>query len=443
MQRSLPPFLFTIVLYLVVLKDALRVVEYEASLPFPLSAPTAVLLILLIVYNIYRIANGRAWNGLAWGWIALILAIFVSVSLHLAPRELITPRDYFGITLVQFLIPMAGLTSAMTYDVAGYFTRSVHASIIILIVLGVSLAEVAFISVDKTTAANFLVGLYKAGLIAYPIQTAAGTFSVRAPGLFYSAFALALFCTWVVALGILRPRRSLWWGALATMAVIVLAFTFNRNGIIMCGAVVSLRLLFGGNDRLARWKIGLGGMIALAFVILVPTVSLLSDISATDESVYGKTSTMATRANTWNDLLTNQWVELGLGTGSVQGVEIEGRDPVLVDNFFLYIAYQDGIFLTAIAALLTFYTFLLLLRYRNRSDLTRMHVALFVSSSLGFALNIVFFEPIYQFLFLAPIVSIMGASEAAAATDEAGAPFETDRAAAMIEARERRQRLQA
>lgn len=444
MQRAYPPFLFTIALYLVVLKDALRVVEYEASLPFPLSAPTAVILLILITYNVYRIAAQRVANGLALGWIGLIVAIFVSVTLHLAPGELINPRDFFGIALVQLLIPLAALTSAIAYDLTAYFSRSVHVSLIILAVLLSALGEVAFIAFDKTTAANFLVGLYKAGLIAYPIQTAAGSFSVRAPGLFYSAFALALFCTWVVALGIFQPRRNWWRLSLALLALVVLGFTINRNGIIMCGAVLAMRMLFGKSDRISEWKIAVVGLAAAAFIVLVPVVSLSSDISTTDDSVYGKTSTMATRANTWSDLLTNQWLELSLGTGSVQGVEIEGREPVLVDNLFLYISYQDGIAAAIIAAILLFCTFWRLLQERRNSEWTRMYVALFTASALGFALNIVFFEPIYQFLFLAPILSAIGSAGRADQADfmDSGTVDQgalEQQAAVAVEARRRRE----
>lgn len=362
------------------------------------------------------------------------------------PRELIAPRDFFGIALVQMMIPLAAITSAIAYDLTSYFARSIHISLIILFVLSVSLAEIAFIAVDKTAAANILVGLWKAGLIAYPIQTGGGAFSVRAPGLFYSAFTLALFCTWVVTLGIFRPQRSLWWTVLAMLAAVVLAFTINRNGIIMCGAVVGLRLIFGGNNRISEWKIGLAGLLAAAFIVLVPAVSLMSDISTADDSVYGKTSTMATRANTWNDLLSNQWVDLGIGTGSVQGVVIEGRDPVLVDNFFLYVAYQDGIVLTVLAAVLLFLTFWQLLQNRRQSDWIRTYVAMFVAGAIGFALNIVFFEPIYPFLYLAPILSLivstqrMTVGQDETLTESINEQATLSRVDAMVQARDRRSR---
>lgn len=411
--RPMPPFLFTVALYLSVFKDALRIVEYEISSPIPFSAITAVVLALLIAINFSRIFSQKINHDLAIGWLCIIAFIFISAAIHLIPGGLINVRDFFGIVLVQFMMPFAAITSAMLYDFNKYFSRNKNVLVIVVVVLGVAFLQIAYIAVDKAGAARVFMVMFKEGLIAYPLQTAAGEYTVRAFGVFYSAFALALFCTWVVALGIFRPRMSVIWMSLAVLSLGVLAFTFNRNGIVMCVIVIGLRLLFSGKEPVNYWKFAVPFFAAAAFIVAVPIISLTLNVSTVDTSLYSKTSTLASRADTWRNLFANRWEELVLGTGQVQGVDIKGVVPVLVDNFFLQVAFQGGLIALCSVILLMGQCFRQLMWSRRYSQWFGLCAALFVSSLFGFALNIVFFEPVYQFLFITSILSVIGTARGA------------------------------
>ncbi|WP_169197063.1 hypothetical protein [Devosia sp. MC1541] len=390
--------------WLVVFRDFLRVFEYISGINFPFNLIGLAIVSLASVVNF----SGRRKSKDA-AFFMFMVGLLAVHFLLLFVRNLDSVSDFralVGLYYVHCAIPLFVVSLALRYDLQALIQRK-NFIMTVLFIVCFGISQVVFASIEPSGFGTFLMSLHNEGIIAYPLQTViSGGIQIRTMSVFYSAFAFSLIINWLVAYIIfMKPLK--WPYIVLVLALVCVQYTtYNRNGFFMLGYILALRL-FMPLFSLRLVAIVAAGIVS-ALIILGPVLLATFDTGAGgDSSFLLKTSTLQSRVYSWVMISEAPIADWLFGTGFVQGLSQNSTEEFFVDNFFIYLIWQNGLIVALVLSVMLILTLYALLPTRRDDKYGGFVFAVFSAGLLGFSLNIMFFEPLFQLLYLAPAVSLI------------------------------------
>lgn len=389
---------------LLVLKDAFRAISEFYYFPVPANGLIAIFISIVTIYNLFNLKKNKnyfVFVGLAFLYLAS-LVIFLSYSLG----ENMAFNVIFGYIYSMFLIPVFVLTSGATVNYKKIIDGRFF-DVMLYFMLFVGFFQIGAALFYKKQFIDFLLGFYNRGLIAYPLQTSSSDLAIRIPGIFYSAFSFSLLLNFFVARELFFEKLNLISFLKIALLGAVLAFTLNRNGYFIFVILISVKAIsaFIPRKQSVYYKAISTALVAIIF--LFPFLAPLVSLDTQDSSLLLKSSTFVSRASSWQDIFEAPLERVVFGTGYVQGLgaDVVGRGSIVVDNLFLATSLQSGILCALLVVALMWSLSDASIRARETTG-TPMSVALILASLFAFNLNIVFYEAIFQALYMTLFLSV-------------------------------------
>lgn len=398
------PLILAIAFIMIIFKDALRLTEYYTGEFIPFNFIALIFVIIGIISNI----SSRYYKPTSFNLSFSLFILFVFCLLAMRSYSAgIALRDIAGLFYLHAAIPLFVATAAARSD----FQLIVEANVdkfwmVVLIPFLIGALQLAWQYFDKENFTATLLQLRDRDLIAYPFQTSFSGYQIRTMSIFYSAFTFSIFLIWVAAYIMLRWFFSMEFFIFGTILVALMFSTYNRNGIAMLVFFIAVWMALRRSKSTANISFLISCLTALWFLFGSIVLANFELTPAAFDSYLLKVGTLSQRVVFWNSIAhadVSQWI---LGTGFVQGLgTASGSGEFFVDNFILYQIWQNGLI---VAVGFTFFLFAILFRLAPSSqhDYYGIFVfSTFSASLFGFTLNIVFFEPVFQIMFLSVALS--------------------------------------
>jgi len=181
--------------------------------------------------------------------------------------------------------------------------------------------------------------------------------------------------------------------------------TINRNGMLVLAFDLFALLAINLWPKVKTPSYSV--MVCAIFGSLaIPFFGSFIGSAAYDNSALFKLSTLSSRVETWRQILHGSWTDLMLGTGFVQGLGEQGVNTFMVDNFLLYTAYQAGILIAITMMSLIIYILYKAAGASLGGNSASGSFVILAGGVVAFGLNIAYFEPIFQLLYLGPALSV-------------------------------------
>ncbi len=196
---------------------------------------------------------------------------------------------------------------------------------------------------------------------------------LRAPGLFTTNYALGAFAgvlgalafVWWPVLGLSRWDRIWRWVAIAASSA-CLVLSIYRTGILVLLFSLALWIAISEEGRSAfgrRLLGGIAGAVAVAYVL---------------SAGFGSAASLEDRTRVWSRVLAQYDLEIlghGLGFSGAASSSRFAIDRVTVDNYYLSLALQLGVFAAPLLFLMALST-LWMLRHARRVPILRAGIVL-------------------------------------------------------------------
>jgi colanic acid/amylovoran biosynthesis glycosyltransferase len=271
-------------------------------------------------------------------WIIVLTGFVVVVGLVVGMASLPFAQVFAGIRL--FVTPILCAFVALTIGRPGTLR---------LLRFGTVIVVLSFIA----AVAEYFLGAMWLADIGLEYGTAVRTIdgALRAPGLFTSNYSLGSFAGVMGALALVwwpSPesglRANLWRAVAAGASIGCLLLSTYRTGLLVFFVSIVL-LIVAGLFKGGTWKpilLAVGSVGLFAFIWL---------------SGLASTSSLFQRLDVWNKVVTTYgFLPLGHGigfAGAASGSRFAGA-PVIVDNYFLNLAFQFGLLALIVVAGLFF-----------------------------------------------------------------------------------------
>jgi hypothetical protein len=391
--------------YIIIFRDIIRVSEYISGSTIPLNLFGLILVTIATGMNIFSGPNSQRVSFLRTFEIILIVNfVILFLRKDSAYSDL---RDFVGLYYIQCGIPLFIISVAIKYDLVDLLIKNSRARYVVLFPVIIGIFQILYQYFDRSGFVAILDDLRRGGLIANPYQTAFGQFQIRIMSIFYSAFAFNLIILWAVAYILFLRRFKVVNLIFITILFALQITTYNRNGLLMLSYLLVLWVAFHlGSSR--RTVATFAAAIVTVWLVSGPFILSSLDLNGqADNSYLLKVGTLSQRVIFWNSISTSDFTDWLFGTGFVQGFE-KGRvgEEFFVDNFLIYNVWQNGLI---IAFLFIAFNITLLFSLVPKADGDRYRsfvFAIYSAGLVGFTLNITFFEPLFQTLYLSLAVSL-------------------------------------
>jgi len=398
--------LFIIAVYLIMGKDLLRFLEYYFSIPIPLNLISFTCVVVSIFVYLYDLRRGR-------------LHFYHLVALHLIAIDFITLiviisykgfslRDMVGVSYFHVLIPLFVVLVSNKLNFYNVFFTNKKLYPFVLFVLAAGVLQLACFKIFPDQSVQWLDFFYKNGWISWPFRISATGIYPRVVSIFYASFPFGLFVVFIYSVLVFsqvqRAKKILF----SVLLVVLLFFTYNRNSYLAFGVVTGFKIISMMPRHINR------AILASLFLVLLTFLNLFAPLIITNlpssyfersEDPFTKTTTVGSRVKAWNKSTKSLDADFLFGTGAIQGTK---NTSTLADNFIIYKIQLNGLLLASF----WFVFFLIiiwgvikaLLQYQPHSLLNAALLGSFFSMA---SFNIVFYEPLFQVLYLGTILSLL------------------------------------
>ena len=378
----------------VVFKDAFRV-----SLLFSIPDVGMVVFIAGVFISFFAFLQGFRSLKFTRFDVLLLTYIFYSSMVTAAHSLLYNP---YALTSYQIVIVFA--FQCLTMLLLWYFSTNSPAVfvkvtnfVVRLALLGCVLFGailLTFVIVDLDLVFRFYGNLLELGIIVNPFQTSDESIAVRYSGIFYSALNFGMFIFFSIVLllskGIKGSRQKVAFFVL----LLFLASSFNRNAFITFLYVsVAVLLVRAGFKKSIVFPAMLFGL-SFIVIFLVFIVNLNGEIDQSNSFILSAHS-LYSRFEIWSYWFNSLDIKAVLyGHGVIAGM---GEDHLYIDNGYIFMIVNSGVFSLAILLLCVFQLTLTAARRRGPG----LDLAFFLLLGLPVAMifNNVVLDPMLMLLF--------------------------------------------
>ena len=378
----------------VVFKDAFRV-----SLLFSIPDVGMVVFIASVFISFFAFLQGFRSLKFTRFDVLLLTYIFYSSMVTAAHSLLYNP---YALTSYQIVIVFA--FQCLTMLLLWYFSTNSPAVfvkvtnfVVRLALLGCVLFGailLTFVIVDLDLVFRFYGNLLELGIIVNPFQTSDESIAVRYSGIFYSALNFGMFIFFSIVLllskGIKGSRQKVAFFVL----LLFLASSFNRNAFITFLYVsVAVFLVRAGFKKSIVFPAMLFGL-SFIVIFLVFIVNLNGEIDQGNSFILSAHS-LYSRFEIWPYWFNSLDIKAVLyGHGVIAGM---GEDHLYIDNGYIFMIVNSGVFSLAILLLCVFQLTLTAAKRKG----TNSDLAFFLLLGLPVAMvfNNVVLDPMLMLLF--------------------------------------------
>ena len=382
------------VVFWVVFKDAFRV-----SLLFSIPDVGMVVFITSVFISFFAFLQGFRSLKFTRFDVLLLTYIFYSSMVTAAHSLLYNP---YALTSYQIVIVFA--FQCLTMLLLWYFSTNSPAVFVKvtnfvarLALLGCVLFGailLTFVIVDLDLVFRFYGNLLELGIIVNPFQTSDESIAVRYSGIFYSALNFGMFIFFSIVLllskGIKGSRQKVAFFVL----LLFLASSFNRNAFITFLYVsVAVFLVRAGFKKSIVFPAMLFGL-SFIVIFLVFIVNLNGEIDQSNSFILSAHS-LYSRFEIWAYWFNSLDIKAVLyGHGVIAGM---GEDHLYIDNGYIFMIVNSGVFSLAILLLCVFQLTLTAAKRKG----TNSDLAFFLLLGLPVAMvfNNVVLDPMLMLLF--------------------------------------------